>query len=197
VSGFEAEQIGFDRQRISVGHPCKRCVGHGGIKILSIASDAAMNRFQELCVRPGADSGVPVRRDVGRIDRAERRDERETSCKRRAARSRVAGLAVGGTRQIFAAPHKARGAKRGRNASRITAAIIVQCHRAPFCKVERAGPQRDPKESRQENSRDRNDTDNCVAPQEAKIEEPVHDAFLPARTSRSNGSRRRGMPVAA
>jgi hypothetical protein len=56
---------------------------------------------RHLCAR--ADADVAIRRDVGGIDRAERRDQCETAGERLAARLGVAGCAIGEPVEVFAA----------------------------------------------------------------------------------------------
>ena len=45
----------------------------------AVLGDALMQRAHEIVVTPGADAGLLVRRDVGRIDRTERQMEREAA----------------------------------------------------------------------------------------------------------------------
>ena len=64
----------------------------------------------------------------GRIERPERQHEREPAGKGRAARRGVAGHAIGGARQIFAARNEVRVRERRRHAGRIGAVIVGERH---------------------------------------------------------------------
>ena len=99
----QAEQIGLDRQRIGVGHVGVGRIRHRRIKPRAVAADAAMHRVEEILIAVIADAGLLVRRDVGRIERAERQLEAEAAGIFLAARRGVADHAVRRPRQIFAA----------------------------------------------------------------------------------------------
>src|ERR1700719_4623705 len=66
-------------------------------------ADTTAHRTDKFCIAPSTEPGFSIWRDVWRIDRAERQLERASTRKRPAAGGRVAGDAVGGLRQIFAA----------------------------------------------------------------------------------------------
>src|SRR5882757_5859573 len=66
-------------------------------------ADTTAHRTDKFCIAPSTESGFSIGRDVWRIDRAERQLERASTRKGPAARGGVAGDAVGGLRQIFAA----------------------------------------------------------------------------------------------
>ena len=62
-----------------------------------------MHRAREIVLRPAADAGRVVRREVRRHDRAERRLQRKAAGKRLAAGRGMAGDAIAGGRQRLAA----------------------------------------------------------------------------------------------
>src|SRR4051794_5682535 len=62
----------------------KMLIGEDRIKVASGKVDALAHRAPEGGLRIGADPGLPVRRYVGAVDRAERRLERPTTCERSA-----------------------------------------------------------------------------------------------------------------
>src|ERR1700722_3565688 len=66
-------------------------------------ADTTAHRTDEFCIAPGTEPGFSIGRDVWRIDLAERQLERASTREGPAARGRMAGDAVGGLRQIFAA----------------------------------------------------------------------------------------------
>ena len=68
-----------------------------------MAADTTAHRTDKLCIAPGTEPGFSIGRDVWRIDRAERQLERASTREGPAARGSVAGDAVGGLCQIFAA----------------------------------------------------------------------------------------------
>ncbi len=125
----ETEEIGLDREPIGIGHIGIAGIRHCRIKPFAFVVDTPVQGIQELRIAPVADAGFLVGRDVGRIDRAERKLERQTSGKWHAALRRVAGGAVGGARQIFAAPDQARLHEFSRNAGRICTVIIGERRR--------------------------------------------------------------------
>src|ERR1700751_5797499 len=66
-------------------------------------ADTKAHRTDKFCIAPSTKPGFSIGCDVWCIDRAERQLERASTRKGPAARGRVAGDAVGGLRQIFAA----------------------------------------------------------------------------------------------
>src|SRR6476646_5149760 len=66
-------------------------------------ADTTAHRTDKFCIAPSTEPGFSIGRDVWCIDRAERQLERASTRKGPAARGRVAGDAVCGIRQIFAA----------------------------------------------------------------------------------------------
>src|SRR4249919_2361148 len=65
-------------------------------------ADTTAHCTDKFCIAPSTEPGFSIRRDVWRIDRAERQLERASTPKGPAAGGRVAGAAVGSLRQIFA-----------------------------------------------------------------------------------------------
>ena len=65
-----------------------------------------MHRLHKLVIGPIADPGLLVRRDVRRIERAERQLEGEAPRERLAALCGMAADAVGGASEIFATRHQ-------------------------------------------------------------------------------------------
>jgi hypothetical protein len=66
----------------------------------AIRCDALAERPREIGLGPAADPGGGVRRDIGRVYRAERSLERQTARKGRAARPRMAADAIPRRSQI-------------------------------------------------------------------------------------------------
>ena len=69
----------------------------------AIRADALLHGLDELIVGPVADAGFLVRRDVGRVQRAERHLHRQAAGVGLATFGDVAGQAVRGAGQVFAA----------------------------------------------------------------------------------------------
>ena len=141
----QAEQIGLDRQRIGVGDVGVGRVRHRRIKPRAVAPHAAMHRVEKILVAVIADAGFLVRRDVGRIERAEGQLEREAAGIFRAARGGVADHAIRRPREIFAALDEARLGERRRDAGGIGGLVIRQRHLRAAGKRHGAGPAQDPK----------------------------------------------------
>src|SRR5438270_13155445 len=108
MNRFNREQVVLDRKLVLRRHACIRSVGKRWIKILSVAADAAVQRTDEFGIAPQTDPSFFVRRDVGRIDSAERQRERKSSGKGLAAPERMASCAICRPDQIFAALYRVR-----------------------------------------------------------------------------------------
>ena len=144
----QAEQIGFDRERIRI---CKVSVGrirHRRIQPRAVAANAAMQRVQEILIAVIADAGVFVRREVGRIQRAERQPDSEAAGIILAARRRVANHAIRRFRQIFAPLDLARLGERGRHPRGISRLVVSERHLWPFRKGQRPRTSNDPASNR-------------------------------------------------
>jgi len=75
---------------------------------LPVAPHARPHDPDERRFRPGADPVLRIRRDVARIERAERGRNRPAARERRAARSRVADVAIADERELAAACNQLR-----------------------------------------------------------------------------------------
>ena len=90
-----ARTSSVDKKRISR-------IRKSGIEILSMSPDTPMQRSHEFRIAPPTNPGFLIGRDVGRIDRTERKFEGAPARKWFAAGSRVAGGAIGRFGQILA-----------------------------------------------------------------------------------------------
>ncbi len=97
---FARHQIGVERADILVGHMREVVVGEGWIKVASLTIDAFAHGALKRSLRPGADAGVRIGCDVGRVDDAERRRQRQTACKCFLAWNGVARYAVADRREL-------------------------------------------------------------------------------------------------
>src|SRR5450755_197154 len=91
----KCEQIRLDGQHILVGKVGERRVRKCRIEPLPIPGDAFVYGLEEIRIAPGPIGRAHVRRDVRRVNRAERCPERQAASEHLAAFCRVAGLAVG------------------------------------------------------------------------------------------------------
>ncbi|MNK91188.1 hypothetical protein D3C87_1112750 [compost metagenome] len=89
-------QVGIERLHVGIADLGKRRVREGRIEPAAIAMDAFAHGALERRVGPVADAGLGVGRDVGGIDGAERRFERQPTGIARAAWRRMAHRAVAG-----------------------------------------------------------------------------------------------------
>ncbi|MNE31557.1 hypothetical protein D3C80_1251330 [compost metagenome] len=96
-------QVRVDGIDVFTRHQVIRGVGHGRIQVGAVAALALGHGGIELVRAVGADAVFLVRGDVGAIDGAERRDDRQAAGIGRAARGGVAGHAVGRAGQVLAA----------------------------------------------------------------------------------------------
>ena len=96
-------QIGVDRVGVRARHFRVRGKRHCRVEQRTVARLARVHHAVELVGAPLADTGCLVRRDIGRVERAERRLHRAAAAEQLARRHRVAGDAVAGAFQIFAA----------------------------------------------------------------------------------------------
>jgi hypothetical protein len=97
-------QIGIERLVVVVGDQGEMIIGKSRIEMRAVAIGAFAHGALEGLDAPVADAGLLIRRDVGRIDRAERRGHRETAGEGLAAGRSVAGDAVadgGELRPVF------------------------------------------------------------------------------------------------
>ena len=186
----QAEQIGFDRQRVRIRNVSVGRIRHRRIKPRAVAPDAAMHGVEEILIAVIADAGFLVGRDVGGIKRAERQLEAESAGIFLAARRGVADHAVRRLRQIFATLDNACLRQRGRHTGRIGAAIIRQRHIRAGAERHRAGAADNPDPYDQYYHHDGGDAEQNATRGRAH-------AFFPAISARSIGSRRNATPVAA
>ena len=95
-------QIGVDRVAVLARHLGVGGERHRRIDQPAVGKSPLVHHLVELIGRPCADPGLRIRRDVRRIERAERRMHRQAAGKYLAFARGVAGDAVAGTGEIFA-----------------------------------------------------------------------------------------------
>ena len=98
------------------------------VQQVAVGRAPVVHRAPELRGRPGADAGLRVRREVARVDRAERRGDALAAGERRAAAVGVAGGAVAGARQVGALPDLF---GRGEEAAGVAGERILAAHVEP------------------------------------------------------------------
>ena len=96
-------QIGIERLHVGVGGPGEMRVGKRRIEMPAVAMNALAHRAFEGGIGPRADSGFDIGRDVGRVDRAERRRQRLAAGVEDAVRRGVADRAVAERGELLAA----------------------------------------------------------------------------------------------
>ena len=65
----QGEEEGLHGNRVIAGETAIGRVGKHGVEVPPVLVDTLMERSHEIVVAPGADAGLLVRRDIGRIDR--------------------------------------------------------------------------------------------------------------------------------
>ncbi len=95
-------EVRVHRGDVVVGDLRERRVRHRRIQMMA-RRDTAAQRAVEVLQRPSADAGIGIRRDVRRIDLADRRLQREAAGERGLAGNGVARVAVAQPREIGAA----------------------------------------------------------------------------------------------
>src|SRR5260370_36014210 len=95
MNRLEAEEVGFDRERVGVREISVTGEGHCGVKRRAVPPDAAMVRREKFRVGILADARVLVGRNVCRLDRAKAEDARPAPGVRLSPDRRLAGLAIG------------------------------------------------------------------------------------------------------
>ena len=98
--GFQRAQVRVQVGNVLLGQSRVERVRKCGEQMPAVGGDALAQRALQVLRAPVADSGLGVRRDVGRVDRAERRGERAASGIRGSALARVAPHAIGGRRDV-------------------------------------------------------------------------------------------------
>ena len=82
-----------DRPNVLIGRLGEMIIGEGRIEVPSVAVDTFTHGAPECLFRPTAYPGRGIRRDVGRVDRAERGRQGQSTRKRSTARRSVANFA--------------------------------------------------------------------------------------------------------
>jgi hypothetical protein len=100
---FLGHQVGVDGVGILALDQVIGGVGHRRIEVGAVLALALGKSGEELVGAVGADAVFLVRGDVGAVDGAERRLDRQSAGERRAALGGMAGHAVGGAGEVFAA----------------------------------------------------------------------------------------------
>ncbi|MNF94226.1 hypothetical protein D3C84_769310 [compost metagenome] len=101
--GLQAHQVGVDGVGVLPLEQVVGGVGHGRVELAAILALAQGHRLEEVVGAVVADAVLLVRGDVGAVDGAEGRHQRQAAGVLGAALDAVAGHAVGGTRQVLAA----------------------------------------------------------------------------------------------
>jgi hypothetical protein len=78
-------------------------IGKGRIEMLPVTTDARAHGAPEGLLRPASDSGRRIRRNIGRVDGAERSRHRKAAGEARATAYRVAIAAIADRRQLATA----------------------------------------------------------------------------------------------
>ena len=113
-------EVQIERMCVLFGELRIGCVRHRGIEIGAIAPDTAAERPRKFFLRVAPYPEIRRWRDIGRINGAERRAERQPAGKGFAAWRRVAGAAVSGRCEIF--PALDHGSRLTRRIGRLTKA---------------------------------------------------------------------------
>ena len=95
-------QIGIDRVAVLARHLGVGGERHRRIDQPAVGETPVMHHLVELVGRPHPDAGLRIGRDVGGVERAERRLHRQAAGKGLAFARGVAGDAVAGAREVFA-----------------------------------------------------------------------------------------------
>ncbi len=95
-----------------------------------------MHGIEEILVAVVADAGLLVRRDVGRVERAERQFEGEPAGEWLAALRGVANDTVGSVREVLAAFDQARLRKLRGHAGRVGVLVVGELDRTAAGKIE-------------------------------------------------------------
>src|SRR5207244_12891471 len=89
----------LDRAHVRAGYLGEPGVREGRIEVLTVATDAVVHRLVEVLLRPPANAGCWIWRDVRRIDNAERRRDGKSACVGFTSLIGMAGSAVAGIDQ--------------------------------------------------------------------------------------------------
>src|SRR3984957_16887872 len=191
VDRREAEEVGFDGERVGVREVGIAGEGHCWVKRRAVTPDTAMERREKVRVGVLADACVPVWRDVGRIDRAEGQDERTTPGERLPTDRRMAGLAIGGADEIAPPVDEARVLEAFGERRRGGQLVVAEHNPIPTCEISRPGAKDDPADEAERGD------DNEGGRREQGAPEAPHAALLGASCLRSIGRLRNRTPVAA
>ena len=99
----QRRQIGADGKNVLPRQPGEMRIGEGRVIARTVARHAEAQRAVELVIAPGAEAGLAVRRQVGRVDAAERGIDPLAAGERFGRIGGVAARAVAGLRQRLAA----------------------------------------------------------------------------------------------
>ena len=109
----DRHQVGEDRVAVLARDLRVRAEWHRRVEQSAVRVASGVERPVELVRRPGTDSGLGIGRDVRGVERAERRRHRAPAGEKRLFRRGVAGDAIAGPGEIFAARDE-RGIRRDR-----------------------------------------------------------------------------------
>ncbi len=99
-------EIGEQRVAVGAAHMGEIGIRKRRIEMGAVRPQAVVQRSVEIVRRPPSDTGLQIRRNVGRINPAEHRGERLSTRERRAVRRVVTAGAVAEDREIAAALHR-------------------------------------------------------------------------------------------
>src|ERR1700730_9317534 len=103
--GIDRPQVCANGKRVLARHLRVGGIGHRWVQMSVPAAATVMQRRYEIIVRPGADSGFRVRRNVRPDEGTEGRLQRDAARKRLASRLGMARYAIGCSRKISSALH--------------------------------------------------------------------------------------------
>ena len=98
---WDGVEIGFEGANISIGHKRKVGIGKGGEVVVAVRAQPLTKCSDEVVVRPAADAGGFIGRDVGAVEGAERRLESSSTGQGDASLSSMASGTTGGPKDIL------------------------------------------------------------------------------------------------
>src|SRR4051794_20961074 len=100
VHGLTSHEKRIECPVVLIGHLSEVIVRKSRVEVMPLAIDAFAHGADESCLGPVPDTRFGIRRDVGGIDRPERRWQGQSSGKHSAARSRMANVAISNRSQL-------------------------------------------------------------------------------------------------
>src|ERR1700722_10980752 len=102
----KAEEISLDRDGVIAAHPTIGGEGKRRIEIGAVFSDALVQGSYEIVIAPSAYAGLPIGRDVHRIDGSEWQFERQSAGKKLSTRRIMAGCTIRSASEILSTRHQ-------------------------------------------------------------------------------------------